>query len=183
MNKTLQENNYIFVDNFISKEESQNLYKQFKKDIEDFPNDFIADCQCPKSFAMYNYKLFLELLINKISHVSELIDEPVMPTYSYARLYQKGEVLKKHIDGKVCEISVTLNLGGDKDWEIFFTKPNGEQVPVNVKPGQAAIYLGRESIHWREEFKGKEYAQVFLHYVRNNGPYWRYYFDKVNEPR
>jgi hypothetical protein len=181
MNKTLKENNYIFIDNFISKEKAQELYKQFKKNIKTHPNEFLSDDQCPKSFAIYNYKPFLELLVNKTSYISELIGEPVLPTYTYARLYQNGEVLEKHSDRPSCEISVTLNIGGDKDWEIFFTKPNKEQVSVNINQSQAALYLGCESEHWREAFKGKEYAQVFLHYVRSNGENWIHCFDRIQQ--
>jgi hypothetical protein len=181
MNKTLENNNYIFIDNFITKKEAEDLYKQFKKDIKSHPNEFKKDTQCPKSFSIYNYRPFLELLTNKTSYISELIGEPVLPTYTYARLYQKGEVLAKHKDRPSCEISVTLNIGGDKDWEIFFTKPNKEQVSVNINQSQAALYLGCESEHWREAFKGKEYAQVFLHYVRSNGPNWIHCFDRINQ--
>ena len=44
----------------------------------------------------------------------------VVPTYSYARIYKKGDILKKHKDRPSCEISTTLNLGGDPYlWSIF----------------------------------------------------------------
>lgn len=177
MIEQLKQNNYLFIDNFISIEKAQELYKQFKKDLENNPNGFQKDEQCPKSFGIYNYRPFLELLTNKTSYISELIGEPVLPTYTYARLYQKGEVLEKHKDRPSCEISVTLNLGGNKDWEIFFTKPNGEKVSLNMSAGQAALYLGCESEHWRDAFEGDEYAQVFLHYVRSNGQNWQHCFD------
>jgi hypothetical protein len=177
----LIKNNYLFLDNFITKKEAKNLYTQFKKDIETYPNEFKKDPQCPNSFAIYNYKPFLELLVNKTSYISELIGEAVLATYSYARLYQNGEILKKHTDRPSCEISVTLNLGGDKDWEIFFTKPNGEQISLNITQGQGALYLGMQSEHWRDAFEGQEYAQVFLHYVRSNGPNWIHCFDRINQ--
>ena len=176
---SLKDNNYLFIDSFITKEEANDLYKQFKLNIKTRPNEFTKDVQCPKSFAIYNYRLFLELLTNKTSYISELIGEPVLPTYSYARLYKKDEILEKHTDREACEISVTLNLGGDKDWKIFFTKPNGEIVSINLKPGQAAIYLGIISEHWREKFEGEEYAQVFLHYVRSRGEHWQHCFDQI----
>jgi hypothetical protein len=38
-----------------------------------------------------------------------------------------------------------------------------------MEPGDAAIYLGCEIEHWREEFKGDWHAQTFLHYVDKNG--------------
>jgi hypothetical protein len=42
----------------------------------------------------------------------------LIENYSYARIYQKGNELKKHKDRFSCEISTTLNLGGDT-WPIF----------------------------------------------------------------
>ena len=40
------------------------------------------------------------------------------PTYSYARIYKRGDVLKRHKDRFSCEISTTMNLGGDP-WPIY----------------------------------------------------------------
>ena len=40
------------------------------------------------------------------------------PTYSYARIYKKGDVLHRHKDRFSCEISTTMNLGGD-EWPIY----------------------------------------------------------------
>jgi uncharacterized Rmd1/YagE family protein len=178
MNKILQDNNYLLIDNFISHEKALNLYNQFKEDIKSNPELFNYDPQCPKSLAIYDYRPFLELLIEKISFMSEIMGEPMFPTYCYSRLYKNDEVLEKHKDRNSCEVSVTLNLGGDKDWDIFFTKPNGDIVSCNLKPGQAVIYLGIISEHWRNAFEGQEYGQVFLHYVKAKGENWIYYFDK-----
>lgn len=180
MIKELQDNYYVIVDNFITPDKAKGLYDTFKKDVEDNPHAFTKDSQCPKSFAMYNHKLFLTLLCEKVSFMSDILQEPVLPTYSYARLYKKDEVLKPHIDRPSCEVSVTLNIGGDKDWYIWFTKPNKEIVRCNLKPGQAAIYLGMFSEHWRDAYKGDNYGQVFLHYVRANGEHWQNYYDRIN---
>ena len=87
-------------------------------------------------------------------------------TYSYCRLYKKGDVLKRHKDRMSCEISTTLNLGGDP-WPIFL-EPSGKVkqsgVEVDLKPGDMLIYRGIELEHWREPFTGDNCGQVFLHY-------------------
>ena len=44
------------------------------------------------------------------------------PAYTYARIYKKGDELKRHKDRFRCEISTTMNLGGD-DWPIYL-EPN-----------------------------------------------------------
>lgn len=177
MINTLEKNNYMVVDNFIAEQEAKNLYDKFKSDIEKYPELFKKDYQCPSSMAIYNYRWFLDLLANKCNFVSELIEEPVLPTYSYARLYAKDEILAPHSDRPSCEISVTLNLGGDCDWPIYIKNPEGEAKEVILKPGQAMIYLGCVATHWRKSFDGTECGQVFLHYVKLNGDNWGHCFD------
>ena len=92
------------------------------------------------------------------------------PTYSYARIYKKGDVLARHKDRYSCEISTTLNLGGD-DWPIYLD-PTGKKgqagVKVNLKPGDMLIYSGCDLEHWREEFTGEDCGQVFLHYNKKS---------------
>jgi len=94
------------------------------------------------------------------------------PAYSYARAYKKGDILKRHKDRFSCEISTTMNLGGD-DWPIYL-EPSGETgkkgVRVDLKPGDMLVYSGCELEHWREKFKGKECVQVFLHYNNSKTP-------------
>ena len=182
LKQQLFENNYLVIEDFIPSEKAAELHNYFKEEAAKNPQAFAYDDQCPKSLAMYDFRWFVELLIDKIPFMSEVLEEPMFPTYTYARIYANGEVLKKHTDRHACEISVTLHLGNDgTDWPIYFTKPNGEEVSYILKPGQAVIYLGMISPHWRDAFEGQEYAQVFLHYVRGRGENWMCYFDKFRK--
>jgi len=177
MNVQLEQNNFLFVPNFISLEHAQVLQKQF---VElEASGQYDKDNQAPNSPAIYNFKPFLELLCQKTHEVSKLIDEPVLPTYTYARIYKNGETLSRHRDRPACEISLTLNIGGDADWDIGIQKPSGEEISLNLKQGDAVIYLGCVADHWRNTpFTGQNYSQVFLHYVQSNGPNAWAYFDK-----
>ena len=82
--------------------------------------------------------------------------------------------LKRHKDRFSCEISTTMNLGGD-DWPIYL-EPSGKDgkatkgIKVDLKPGDMLVYSGCELEHWREKFKGKECVQVFLHYNNRKTP-------------
>jgi hypothetical protein len=89
----------------------------------------------------------------------------LIPTYSFARIYEKGSILHKHKDRPSCEISTTLNLGGDP-WAIYL-----ENIKVDLEPGDMLVYSGCDLEHWREEFTGDICAQVFLHYNHVNGPF------------
>ena len=110
----------------------------------------------------------------------------LVPTYSYCRLYRKGNILKRHKDRPSCEISTTLNLGGDP-WPIFIDPTGSDNVideyknihksgapkgiKVDLKQGDMLIYSGCELEHWREPFTGKLCGQVFLHYNHADGQF------------
>ena len=83
-------------------------------------------------------------------------------SYSYARTYKRGDILKRHKDRPSCEISTTLNLGGDP-WPIFIEPSN----KIILKPGDMLIYKGCELEHWRDSFDGEVCVQVFLHYRKD----------------
>ena len=85
---------------------------------------------------------------------------------------KKGDVLVRHKDRYSCEVSTTLNLGGDS-WPIYLD-PTGKHRPSWCKnrilnPGDMLIYSGCDLEHWREPFEGKDCAQVFLHYNNLKG--------------
>ena len=175
MNSKLIENNYLVVPNFISSDRAKLLAEEFKSHCE--TQGLPGDNQAPDSHAVYNHISFLELLCEKTPEVSALLEEIVLPTYSYARVYKEGSVLEKHTDRDACEISLTLHLDGDYPWPIWIETPQQEKKFVSLNPGDAMLYLGRIAPHWREEYRGTYYSQVFLHYVRSRGECSYAYFD------
>ena len=175
MNQKLLDNNYIIIPNFISSYRANKLKGEFVEYSQ--KNNLEGDSQIPTSSSDYNYISFLELLCEKTPEVSEILEETVLPTYTYARVYKNGSILKKHSDRDSCEISLTLHLGGDIPWLIWIKTPEGEERSVELKPGDAMMYLGTIAEHWRDEYNGEEYVQVFLHYVRSRGKCAYTYFD------
>jgi alkylated DNA repair dioxygenase AlkB len=120
------------------------------------------DPQVPNTYSHYA-DVAMETLLLMVQGVMEKHTKlKLNPTYSYARIYKAGDVLKKHKDRFSCEISTTLNLGGDM-WPIHLRAKN-KDVRINLKPGDMLVYRGIELEHWREEFQGDNCAQVFLHY-------------------
>ena len=176
MNEKLTENNYLIVPNFISAERADALASDFK----DYANtyDIKNDSQVDKCLGKYDYISFVELLCEKNVQVSQLVGETVLPTYTYARIYEKGAVLTPHVDKEECEISLTVNLECDIPWSIWIQTPKGERKEVELNPGDAMIYFGMTAPHWREEFNGNICTQVFMHYVRSRGQYATFYFNK-----
>ena len=142
------------------------------------------DPQVPNSYAKYADRVMETLLVDTIRVMQKKTGLRLVPTYSYCRLYKTGNILKRHKDRPSCEISTTLNLGGDP-WPILIDptgsdnvideyknihKPGAPKgVEVNLKPGDMLIYSGCDLEHWREPFEGKLCGQVFLHYNHADG--------------
>jgi len=117
------------------------------------------DEQVPETYSHYA-DIVMETLLQKVKPIMEKESGlNLIETYSYARIYKKGDELKRHKDRYSCEISTTMNLGGD-DWPIFL-EPD---IKVNLGQGDMLIYRGCDLEHWREPFEGEDCAQVFLHY-------------------
>lgn len=173
------QNNYLHVPGFIPPETASVLAKEFKEHCVKF--NVHGDPQAPNSHAMYDFMPFVRLLVEKIPQVSDLLNEKVLPTYTYARVYKSDSELLRHRDRPACEISLTVNLKKDVDWPVYFQRPDKTEASIELAPGDAVMYLGCQSDHWREVFKGEEYIQLFMHYVRAYGPKSWAYFDKLRQ--
>ena len=129
------------------------------------------DQQIPETYSHYG-DIVMETLLQKVKPIMEKESGvKLTETYSYARIYKKGDELKRHKDRYSCEISTTMNLGGD-DWSIFL-EPSGEVgkkgIEIKLEAGDMLMYRGCDLEHWREPFKGKDCGQVFLHYNDASG--------------
>ena len=62
--------------------------------------------------------MVMETLLMKVLPKMKETGLQLYHTYSYARAYKKGDILKRHKDRPSCEISTTINLGG-APWPIF----------------------------------------------------------------
>ena len=152
-------------------------------------NPFIGtrdDKQVEGCYTKYADWVMETLLMFMIPVMKAKTGMELVPTYSYTRLYEKGNILKRHKDRPSCEISTTLHLGGD-EWPIFLDpsgsnfvidehkniiKPGAPKgIQVDLKVGDMLIYSGCELEHWREPFQGNICSQVFLHYNHANGPF------------
>jgi len=194
---SFQQNKYQVLKNAVSYELANFCFNYFllKRDAVKYMYDtnMIAknglhgtweDQQVPGVYSIYADNVMETLLVKMIPIMKEKTGLDLIPTYSYARVYERNAILKRHKDRPSCEISTTLNLGGDP-WPIFIDptgsnnvideyknihKPNAPAgVKVDLAPGDMLIYSGCELEHWREPFNGNVCGQVFLHYNHRNG--------------
>ena len=131
-----------------------------------------------------NDPMMMLLLSELKPRVEELYGKRLHETYSFYRVYNQGMDLKKHRDRPSCEVSVTLFLGCNFDWQwpIFV-----DGRPYGMGQGEGVIYKGCEQLHWREPLVYVPYApgmtsnqeppinlihsQLFLHYIEAGGQF------------
>ena len=176
-----KEKGYVHLKDFLHKDSCKELSKELKRLVD--AKKTVTDEQCPKSQAIHGTVTFDKLLEDLTPHFELASGLKLFPTYSYARLYNsQDEELKIHRDRPACEISATLTLDFEGDvWPIFMgnneDKANATEVKMEI--GDAVMYRGCDIYHWREAYKeGKWQAQVFLHYVDQNGPHAEWKYDK-----
>lgn len=138
------------------------------------------DSQVPGSEALYGDPAFDTLLGTLTPRVSRMIGIPLLPTYSFVRIYTNGDELTPHVDRPECQHSLTLHLGASSDtpWPIMLVDLTGNSVNATLKEGDAVIYQGTTVKHWRQPCEHEWYAQAFLHFVEAGGPYRERIFDR-----
>ena len=171
---------YKIIKQAISKELAEFVYSYFltkrkvarrffdDRYISPFTTEFGVwnDEQIPETYSHYA-DVAMETLLEKLKPLMEKESGlKLNETYSYARIYKKGDELKRHKDRYSCEVSTTLNLGGD-EWPIYL-EPSGEEekegIKVILNQGDMLVYKGCDVEHWREAFEGENCGQAFLHY-------------------
>jgi len=193
-----KKNHFLVIKEAVNKDVANFVYnyflmkRQVTKTLYDFKyiNPFDEDhgtwrdTQIPNTYSHYGDIAMETLLLAVQPKMEKLTGLKLNPTYSYARIYKMGDVLERHKDRFSCEISTTMNLGGD-EWPIYLeNKKNvgkssdidpktgtnylvstkNEGTEIILKPGDMLVYKGQLLEHWREPFIGKDCAQVFLHY-------------------
>jgi len=196
---SFKKNKYVVIREAVSKDLAEFIYNYFlmKKQVYDTclaerylsPFETLLGAYEPSNGQMpntyFNYAdIVAETLMLKCQPIMEKTTGlKLQPAYTYARMYKKGDVLKRHKDRFSCEISTTMKLGGE-DWSIYLDPTNTETQPENVpykiignkgvridlKPGDMLVYRGLDLEHWRNKFKGKSCGQVFLHYNNEKTP-------------
>jgi hypothetical protein len=131
------------------------------------------------AWAAYADPIFQILLLRTQPILERIVGADLYPTYSYARVYERGNDLPSHVDREACELSVSLALGaeGGHRWP-FWVEYGGAVYEVGLGPGDAVMYLGHDCRHWRGALEAEWSAHVFLHYVFADGKFANYKFDQ-----
>jgi tRNA G37 N-methylase Trm5 len=140
---SFEKNGYTVIKKAISSEIADFVYKYFllKRKVARtmFDERYISpmteywgvwnDQQVPETYSHYG-DVAMETLLTEVKPIMEKETKlKLIETYAYARIYKKGDILHRHKDRFSCEISTTLNLGGD-DWPIYIN-PSKEEGGVD----------------------------------------------------
>ena len=129
-----------------------------------------GDDQVINALAVSSHEIFMDTVHEKIWPMLEnIVDQPLLPTYSYGRLYTNENELTKHRDRPACEISVTVQLGRSHNyaWPLYAGNER-----FDLAEGDGVIYYGCDIEHWRNKCDGPQgyySGQAFFHYVKANG--------------
>ena len=150
---------YKLIKNFLTKEETSLLKDYTLLTIRHNEENFnVGQSSNVPNLCIFSDPIMESLMLQKRLIVQKQTGLELLPTYTYWRGYTKFSDLPKHTDRPSCEISVTVNIDSDgTPWPIFM-----DNTPLNLNPGDAAVYLGCEVKHWREEYEGDYSFQIFF---------------------
>jgi hypothetical protein len=132
------------------------------------------DPQCPGRYACHNDRVARYFHRQLTPAVSELVGEPLKPSYVYVGAYQSGAVLEKHVDRAQCEFSVSLCLDYSPEPSLATPWPlllylDDRIVSVYQALGDGLLYRGRSIPHSRNRLPmGHTSTSIFFHYVRED---------------
>lgn len=173
-----QEHGFYLVKNFIPRVLA-NYLKEILHTLRVTNQLGNGDGQVENSFVVYGNPAFDTFGYLSTPSFSQIIGKPLSFTYTYSRVYLNNAALLPHIDRAECEHSVTLFLGGNYSqlWPIWMQQDNKDPEAVVLEEGDCVVYQGNKLNHWRDNFEGTDYYQLFMHYVEADGQYKDKIFD------
>lgn len=169
--------------------------------IRKFYRDYIAqglmpfgDTQVTNRYRQYNepFATFIHKMLTPA--MSQIVGEPVKPSYCYAASYKDCAVLNPHTDQIFCEFSISFQVdyepeppGNLSPWALYVDPfewsgdlpTNGTHLnwdrysdektagtAVHLANGDGLVYKGRELVHYRYALPpGHRSTSLFFHYV------------------
>ena len=175
-----QNKGYVLIKNFLDPESVSVVSRYLENALRRYPENNQGGGAGDSSKISYYADPLIEMILkDKLEHVEEVTGYKLFPSYSFTRVYQKGEELTPHVDRPSCEISLTCHIATvGKPWPIWMQAPGGEPTWYTLEPGDACVYKGCEIKHWRVPATDTDInVQMMLHYVNQNGPNADHKFD------
>tara|TARA_R110000868_G_C10633938_1_gene743453 strand:+ start:57 stop:707 length:651 start_codon:yes stop_codon:yes gene_type:complete len=199
----LNEKGFIVIRNFFVEDvvELSHNYLRFKynkiqrfEKLRELARTTISRNDPGDGYSFYTDDYTESLLLNSQKKLEKFLRVSLFPTYSFCRIYERGNSLVPHIDRNACEISVTCPaiLSDNRPSTIFVSNKlysdsqalqngiegHGNFTKVDLLPGDIMIYKGIERLHWRDPLESDYLIQFFMHYVLADGQYTEEKFNR-----
>jgi hypothetical protein len=145
----------------------------------------------------FQWPVLLTFLWGLTPKIEEVAGVPLLPTYSYFRTYQHGDICRIHADRPACEhsLSLTLAYADEIPWALAVadTKVSDDKRRTlrgdedfgaesyrefAMAPGDAVLYRGTDYRHGRLAPNPNRWsAHLFMHWVERDGPHRDQLFD------
>jgi hypothetical protein len=156
---------YVAVKGLLDPNVVQYLESYYRQSLKGGLKHFRRDGTSLNGYGEACADLALYAFREKIETITGL---PLLPGFSFVRLYKKSEKLRRHIDRGANEINCTIQIYGSTAWPLG-VHVDGKDILVNQDCGDALIYRGLETPHWRDAYTGDEHLQLILAYVIKDG--------------
>lgn len=173
-----EKNGFVIFKNFLEKDFVFMISNYFENKIN--RGEWVETEDSISRYSYYADPLIEVVLLMSKEPIENYIGKKLIPTYSYSRVYQTGEELKRHVDRPSCEISATINVASvGENSPIYMQYKENSEKEIFLQPGDCVIYKGCETFHWRKPLiETKLNVQFMLHYVDKNGLFSEYSIDK-----
>jgi hypothetical protein len=131
--------------------------------------------------------------------MSQLVGRDLLPSYTYFRIYLKGDICRVHSDRPSSEfgLSMTLEYSDDQCWDLQLGTERIDSLhplsddfgtmdyaSVKMGVGDAVLYQGSHYAHGRIQPNPNAWsAHLFLFFVDRDGPYRKHAFDEKHFDR
>lgn len=169
----------MIVKQFIDKDTVEVISRYLENALSRYPENIQGDEGNSCKISFYADPLIEMVLKDKTDYIEQITGLNLYPTFSFVKVYQKGEELKPHVNRPSCEISLSCHIATvGKAWPLWMHTPGNNPTKYILEQGDACIYKGCEIVHWREVATETDInVQIMLHYVNKNGPYAEYKYD------
>lgn len=168
---------YHFFDNLITPERCKKLndlaLSMKQKNILNYESDKKHYANSYGTGRIPEFEIILKELTPKIKEAIGI--DNITEENSYTRIYYNGATLKKHVDRKGLDLTLSVctfsNL--DKPWDLHVEVEKGKVLSFETKPGQGALILGTKMLHWRDDLvcgDDQYVIQSFYHWKINDKP-------------
>lgn len=197
--ETYARDGFVHLPDFLPSKVARAFLLQLREDIKNVPRSALEkEHGLLKRSAIelygFHYTPLITFLWGMTPAIEAMLGKPLLPSYSYFRIYRKGDVCRVHSDRPSCEVSLSLTVayGEDAPWALDMgtdhlpePKPvvaddfeGADYASVLMSPGDAVLYQGVHRRHGRVTPNPNSWsAHAFLHWVDPEGPYRDYQFD------